>query len=114
MSRTLPTECGHGYIFDWGDFGPDEDDGQVGTEKCPHGCFDTLKRYTLQEVADEFGVDLTDTERLVVGSRGVEAASCQLCLKPCRGYLFDGPDKVGHYCADHLVEAVGFWARHPS
>ena len=27
-SRTLPpTECEHGHVCDWGDFGPDPDDG---------------------------------------------------------------------------------------
>ncbi|HMG44597.1 MAG TPA: hypothetical protein VK611_24905 [Acidimicrobiales bacterium] len=35
MSRTLPTECPHGRTLDWGDFGPDPDDGSVGAEHCP-------------------------------------------------------------------------------
>jgi hypothetical protein len=34
MSRTLPFECEHGRITDWGDFGPDPDDGSVGAESC--------------------------------------------------------------------------------
>ncbi len=25
MSRTLPTECEHGVVIDWGDFGPSDD-----------------------------------------------------------------------------------------
>jgi hypothetical protein len=34
-SRTLPTECEHGRTVDWGEFGPDLDDGSVGAEPCP-------------------------------------------------------------------------------
>lgn len=45
MSRTLPTECGHGYIADWADFADDGD----GPEHCPHGCNDTA--YGLTEAA---------------------------------------------------------------
>ena len=26
MGRTLPTECEHGNVVDWGDFGPDDRD----------------------------------------------------------------------------------------
>lgn len=33
-SRTLPTECEHGAIVDWGDFGPNPDDGLDGAEIC--------------------------------------------------------------------------------
>ena len=33
-SRTLPTECKHGRILDWGDFGPDPDDGSFNAESC--------------------------------------------------------------------------------
>lgn len=32
--RTLPVECEHGVVADWGDFGPDPDDGQVGVHPC--------------------------------------------------------------------------------
>jgi hypothetical protein len=32
-SRTLPSECSHGRIFDWGDFGSDPEDGTVGAEE---------------------------------------------------------------------------------
>lgn len=37
MGRTMPSECVHGFIFDWGDFG------SAGSkpEACPHGCNDT-------------------------------------------------------------------------
>lgn len=34
MGRTMPTECPHGKILDWGDFGPDHDDGSVAAEQC--------------------------------------------------------------------------------
>lgn len=34
-SRALPVECEHGVIIDWGDFGPDPDDGSVGVTPCP-------------------------------------------------------------------------------
>ena len=33
-SRTLPYDCKHGKTLDWGDFGPDPDDGQVGAQEC--------------------------------------------------------------------------------
>ena len=34
MSRILPSECDHGTIYDWGDFGgPD-----TKPEVCEHGC----------------------------------------------------------------------------
>lgn len=33
-SRTMPFECEHGLILDWGDFGPDPDDGSVGAQRC--------------------------------------------------------------------------------
>lgn len=33
-SRTMPTECEHGKVLDWGDFGSDPDDGSVGAEPC--------------------------------------------------------------------------------
>lgn len=37
MSRTLPDYCQHcGGVIDWGDFGPDNDDGSTGTTcTCP-------------------------------------------------------------------------------
>lgn len=35
MGRTMPVECDHGVIFDWGDFGPDPDDSSAGVEECP-------------------------------------------------------------------------------
>lgn len=35
MGRMMPFECEHGRVLDWGDFGPDSDDGTVGTETCP-------------------------------------------------------------------------------
>lgn len=34
MGRTMPTECEHGKVLDWGDFGPDSRDGLVGAERC--------------------------------------------------------------------------------
>lgn len=33
--RTMPTECPHSVVSDWGDFGPDPHDSSVGTEGCP-------------------------------------------------------------------------------
>lgn len=33
--RQLPDECDHGRVMDWGDFGPDPDDGSVGAQECP-------------------------------------------------------------------------------
>lgn len=33
-SRALPVECKHGVVLDWGDFGPDPEDGSVGVEPC--------------------------------------------------------------------------------
>lgn len=30
----MPVECPHGHTLDWGDFGPDPDDGSVGAERC--------------------------------------------------------------------------------
>lgn len=33
-SRMIPVECPHGRIVDWGDFGPDQNDGSVGAEEC--------------------------------------------------------------------------------
>jgi hypothetical protein len=44
-SRTLPVVCEHGRIVDWGDIGPDPEDGSVGAESCeecevPFGAFD--------------------------------------------------------------------------
>lgn len=33
-SRTIPTECPHGTVIDWGDFGPDPDDGADGISPC--------------------------------------------------------------------------------
>lgn len=43
MSRLMPVECPHGRIFDWGDFGPEDDDCLLGPhgehcERC-HWCF---------------------------------------------------------------------------
>lgn len=40
MSRTMPTECEHGEIVDWGDFGPcqgdcDHDDDCPNFQDCP-------------------------------------------------------------------------------
>lgn len=32
--RTMPYVCEHGRTIDWGDFGPDPDDGSVGAEPC--------------------------------------------------------------------------------
>lgn len=34
MSRTMPTECPHGVVLDWGDFGPNQDDPQQGVGTC--------------------------------------------------------------------------------
>jgi len=34
MSRTMPSECDHGAIYDWGDFGPGD------VERCRWGCND--------------------------------------------------------------------------
>ena len=36
-SRTLPMECEHGKVFDWGDFGPNQDDPYEGIQPC-HEC----------------------------------------------------------------------------
>jgi hypothetical protein len=33
--RQLPVECDHGVIVDWGDFGPDPENGQEGARNCP-------------------------------------------------------------------------------
>jgi hypothetical protein len=30
----MPLECEHGKVIDWGDFGPDHEDGSVRTEHC--------------------------------------------------------------------------------
>lgn len=32
--RTMPYECPHGVVLDWGDFGPDPEDGSVGIGNC--------------------------------------------------------------------------------
>lgn len=29
-----PIQCEHGAVVDWGDFGPDPEDGSVGIERC--------------------------------------------------------------------------------
>lgn len=34
MGRSMPIECEHGRIVDWGDFGSDPDDGSVGAQPC--------------------------------------------------------------------------------
>lgn len=44
MGRTMPSECDHGYIYDWGDFGCQCDEvcecpeGAFAPEDCPEGC----------------------------------------------------------------------------
>lgn len=50
MSRTMPSECPHGYIYDWGDFGCDDctygpkcpDGPHNQPEHCPDGCNDPV------------------------------------------------------------------------
>lgn len=34
MSRTMPTECEHGLVSDWGDFGPEGRPGMGLCSKC--------------------------------------------------------------------------------
>ena len=36
MSRCLPTECHHGTIVDWGDFGECQDCDEHDGEECPN------------------------------------------------------------------------------
>lgn len=36
MGRTLPYECEHGTIIDWGDFGPCQDCNEHEGEPCPN------------------------------------------------------------------------------
>lgn len=36
MSRTMPTECEHGEIVDWGDFGPCQDCDEHPDDDCPN------------------------------------------------------------------------------
>lgn len=35
-SRMLPTECKHGTVLDWGDFGPCQDCDEHDGEPCPN------------------------------------------------------------------------------
>lgn len=35
-SRVLPTECKHGTVLDWGDFGPCQDCDEHDGEPCPN------------------------------------------------------------------------------
>jgi hypothetical protein len=42
MGRTIPYECPHGRTLDWGDFGPDPDDGSVGVDRCEKCEVETL------------------------------------------------------------------------
>lgn len=34
MGRTMPTECEHGNVVDWGDFGPEDDDDFPTCDEC--------------------------------------------------------------------------------
>ncbi len=39
MGRTMPTECKHGVVIDWGDFGPCVDGcdrEHLGSDDCPN------------------------------------------------------------------------------
>lgn len=51
-SRTLPYECEHGVTLDWGDFGPDPNDGRVGAGVC-WSCHYSSKSGLLSWAADE-------------------------------------------------------------
>lgn len=53
MGRTLPGQCIHGYIYDWGDFGVSK---HSMPEKCHHGCNDVVLA-TWQRGHDAAGKD---------------------------------------------------------
>lgn len=36
MSRTMPYECEHGVVIDWGDFGPCQDCEHDSIDDCPN------------------------------------------------------------------------------
>lgn len=36
MGRTMPSECDHGVVLDWGDFGPCQDCSEHGGDACPN------------------------------------------------------------------------------
>lgn len=48
MGRTMPYVCEHGRTIDWGDFGPDPDDGSIGAERC-YECDDQLDYDTMHD-----------------------------------------------------------------
>ena len=57
MGRALPSQCSHGFIYDWGDFGCQCDDEVCGTgdhdlpEQCPNGCNDFLIEHEATDAA---------------------------------------------------------------
>ena len=46
-SRTLPVECEHGKVMDWGDFGPDDGDPEFCSE-CDSGTAPALEAENLK------------------------------------------------------------------
>lgn len=60
MGRMLPVECEHGIVVDWGDFGPDENDGTAGTKPCAE-CEAQRSRSAHIDIEWDTGSDVPDT-----------------------------------------------------
>lgn len=52
--RTMPYDCPHGRTLDWGDFGEDSNDGQVGAEYCKICEASMTKMYVIVEAGTEY------------------------------------------------------------
>lgn len=87
MGRTMPTECWHGRIIDWGDFGPgddDEPDEPEGCEQCEAAPKDRILWENGREVVDEIVAhNVTIHVERMAGNAwwmGVDSADGKHCL----------------------------------